>query len=77
MNGKIITIEDVFGEVLSLEKTVSSLKGKILNMMPLKYGSDAWWEQETAKSLEDYKNGDYIEVKDKKGLSAFLTDLKK
>ncbi len=77
MNGKIITIEDVLGEVLSLEKTVSSLKGKILNMMPPKHGSDAWWEQETAKSLEDYKNGDYVEVKNKKELHAFLTNLKK
>lgn len=77
MNGKVVTIEDVLGEVLFLEKTVSSLKNKILNMMPFKYGSNVWWEQETAKSLEDYKNGNYIEVKNKNELSAFLTDLKK
>lgn len=79
MNGKIIAIEDVLGEVLSLEKTVSSLKGKILNMMPLKlkYGGNVWWEQETVKSLEDYRNGDYLEVKDKKGLNSFLSGLKK
>lgn len=77
MNGNAITIEDVFGEVLFLEKTVSSLKSKLLNMMPLKYGSNVWWKQETIKSFEDYKNEDYIEVKDKKELRTFLTDLKK
>lgn len=84
MNGYSVIInksgsisEDILLEVLALEKAVISLKDKLLKIIPAKYGSDAWWEQETAKSLEDYKNGEYVEIKNKKDLHLFLSDLKK
>lgn len=57
MNGKTITAGDILGEVLTLERTIVSLKTKLLNMMPPKYGSDAWWEESDKKALENIKAG--------------------
>ena len=77
MNGQTVTTQDLLSEINTMESSLSELKKKVLSFLPPKYGSDAWWEQETAKSLEDYKNGNYVEVKNKKELHVFLSDLKK
>lgn len=77
LSGQGLTAEDFYSEIISLEKALARLKEKFLKIMPVKYGSDAWWEQEAEKSRQDYKNGDYIETQNKKELHVFLSDLKK
>lgn len=58
MNGNTtLTAEDLYSEIEILQKALDGLKAKILKSMPVKYGSDAWWERETKKGLEELKQG--------------------
>ncbi len=72
MNGQTITAEDIFGEVLVLERTISSLKNKLLNIMPPKYGSDVWWEKMDEEGLKQIKNGETIKFETTKELKKYL-----
>lgn len=59
LSGQSFTAEDFYTEIVSLEKTLAKLKEKLLKMMPVKYGSDAWWEKSDKKSFEEYEQGKY------------------
>ena len=52
-----LTAEDLFGEILVLEKTLARLKEKILSVLPAKYGSDAWWERSMREGIESIEAG--------------------
>ncbi len=40
-----------------MAKQLNALKKKVLKLLPVKYGSDLWWEKETEASLKEIKEG--------------------
>lgn len=75
MNGQAITADDLLSEIKVMEAALSGLKKKVLSLLPPQYGSDAWWEKETKKSLEDYKEGRYVTLKNKNDIDKFFANL--
>ncbi len=71
-----LAADDFYLEIISLEKALARLKEKFLKLMPVKYGSDTWWDKMDREALAQINNGEYTHVKDKKGLRNFLDDLK-
>jgi len=53
------TAELLFTEVQRMEKALAQIKGKILQLLPAKYGSDLWWEREIKEGLNEIKMGKY------------------
>lgn len=51
------TIQKFMTEISSLEKRLAKLKAEVAKFLPVKYGSDAWWEREEKKADEDIKAG--------------------
>ncbi len=53
------TMISLLNDLATLSQAAKSVREKLLKIVPVKYGSDLWWEKETEKSLEDYKQGKY------------------
>jgi len=53
------TLISLLHDLETLAKAARSVKEKLLKVFPVKYGSDLWWEKETAKSLKEYEDGKY------------------
>lgn len=51
--------ESILEELDNLQKSLVSLRKKVLKLLPSKYGSDAWWEKEIKEGLEEVKQGKY------------------
>lgn len=76
-NGVSATINSKQGaaflaELNRLSKSIDDLRKRVLAAMPVKYGSDLWWEKSDAKAMEDYKKGNYVTITNKKELKEFL-----
>ena len=73
MNGQSATIsDDLWREIMVLQKAVEKLKEKVLAAMPMKYGSEAWWEKNNKEALEQIERGEFIEVHNNKELKKYL-----
>lgn len=57
MNGQTLTVDKLVLQVDVIQNALDQLKRQILSLMPLKYGSDEWWEESDRKALEDIKAG--------------------
>lgn len=55
MNTK--TAENLLKEIESMRRSLETLKKKIMDLLPAKYGSDAWWERAETEADEDIKKG--------------------
>lgn len=74
-----VTAEDLLSEVQVLQKALDNLRTKIqraLQTKEPKYGSDAWWKKSNRESREQYKRGEYLEIKTKEELNGFFDKLK-
>lgn len=72
MNGQTITAQDLLSEISLMESSLSVLKKKILSLLPLKYGSDAWWEKMDQEGLEQIKKGQLTKFQTTKELKKYL-----
>jgi hypothetical protein len=61
--------QDLLSRISKLESMVAKLFKKLEQP---KYGSDEWWEKSDRESLEEYKNGEYYELKDKEAMKDFF-----
>ena len=68
-----LTAEDLFGEILVLEKTLARLKEKILSVLPAKYGSDAWWERSDKEAIKSIEQGRGVKFDNLKEAIKYLT----
>lgn len=51
------TAEILLKEIEAMRKSIEALRKKILNFLPAKYGSDAWWEKAEHEADEDIRKG--------------------
>ena len=72
MDGQTLTANDLLREIFLLEKAVLSLKTKVLKALPVKYGSEAWWEKLDQEGLEQIKRGEVIKFENTKELKKSL-----
>ncbi len=72
VRSKTLTADNLLGEVDLLYKALDQLRAKIINSLPARYGSDAWWEKTERKSREDYAAGRYITLKNKGDVDKFF-----
>lgn len=76
MSSKTVTAEvqllqNVLIRLDKLTKDIETIKEKLFEMEP-EYGSDAWWEWSDKKGMEDYKKGDYFELRDEADVKDFF-----
>lgn len=57
MDGQTLAANDLLEEIFLLEKAVLSLKAKVLKALPVKYGSEAWWEKEAEEGIKSIELG--------------------
>lgn len=69
------TMVSLLDELAVLSQAAKNVREKLLKIVPVKYGSDLWWEKETEKSLEDYKQGRYVVLKKKEDIDKFFANL--
>ena len=64
--------EGVYAVFINVQKTLNQLREKIVTFLPAKYGSNLWWEKSDKQSLEDYANGQFVEISSQKELKKIL-----
>ena len=62
MNGQISASEEakfttLFRTIDDLNTVLSSLKEQLKEILPVREGSDLWWERENAKAIKSIKAG--------------------
>lgn len=74
MNGNTITLtaNDLFAEIISLERAIVKLKEKFLAVMPAPYGNDVWWEKSVKDGVESLKAGEGKKFDNYKDAVAYL-----
>lgn len=72
---KTLTADDLLGQVDVLYKALDQLKAKIVNSLPAKYGSDAWWVKSDQQALKEIRAGKGTTVHNKKELNQFFQKL--
>ncbi|MEI6243387.1 MAG: hypothetical protein WCP39_08325 [Chlamydiota bacterium] len=55
-----------------LEKAVKFLASKMEEILPVREGSDLWWERENEKAIKSIKEGKGILIKSEEELRNFL-----
>lgn len=53
------TAENIFSEVIRMQRQLETLRKKVVKLLPAKYGNDLWWEKENEEALEEVKLGKY------------------
>lgn len=66
------TAETLLKEIEAMRKSLEALRKKVINILPAKYGSDAWWEKEIGEGLKEVKHGKYTVYKNAKDLISDL-----
>lgn len=56
MIGELDTLAKIVDKI---EKKIISLRVKLLQALPAKYGSHLWWEKGISESLKDFEEGRY------------------
>lgn len=50
--------EALYVEVLRMRKALNKLQEKLLKLLPIKYGSDLWWEKSDREALKVIGKGE-------------------
>ena len=53
------TMVSLLSELATLSQAAKNVREKLLKIVPVKYGSDLWWEKEEKKGLQEYKEGKF------------------
>ena len=53
------TLISLINELAVLSQAAKNVREKLLKIVPTIYGSDLWWEKETEKGLQEYKEGKF------------------
>lgn len=79
VNGKTINtmtdehaLEKLAQTLASFSAASEALRKQIIALLPAKYGSDLWWEQEEARSRQAIQEGRYTELKSKEDIKSFF-----
>jgi len=51
------TAESIFKELETMKKSLDALQKKVMELLPMKYGNDAWWKKTEGEADEDIKKG--------------------
>lgn len=81
-NGKTVNatideqaLEKLARTLASFSAASEALRKQIVTLLPAKFGSALWWEQEEARSRQAIKEGKYTEFRSKDDVSKFFRSL--
>lgn len=66
------TILSLLNELDVLSRTVQSLREKVLKIIPVKYGSSAWWKKSNEEAINQIRAGEGIVIENKQELKKFF-----
>ena len=59
----IKTVESLYKEIQVMETALGSLRKRIVELLPAKYGSDLWWEKSDTRAMKKIAEGEGIKFK--------------
>ena len=51
------TVESVYKNILAAEAILKDLRGKLIKLVPQRYGSELWWEKSDQRAIESIRAG--------------------
>lgn len=81
-NGKTLSTEvdtkllsGLLDDLETFSRAALALRNKLSQILPAKFGSDTWWEQEEARSRQAINEGLYTELANKEDIKKFFNSL--
>ncbi len=62
----------LLNELATLSQAAKNVREKLLKIVPVKYGSDLWWEKSDKEAIEEIKAGKGISFNNIKELKEYL-----
>ncbi len=66
------TIISLINELAVLSQAAKNVREKLLKIVPVKYGSDLWWDKSDKEAMDQIKNGKGISFNNIKDLQKYL-----